>query len=212
MLDAAALETRGAFVAHQGVRMLVVDATNLPEQWEVSARVSADRVTAFEIPAQLRRTWTLQRGPQLQVLAISTTEGNTELGFTSINPAAPIELTADIQNGDVFVTSGIDGTYPPGLVVAQVTERLIQAMRHPHVDIVAHPSGRLMPEREGADLVHVRRQRRRGQAGLRLSDRTLDRRSDTGRNQLLHKSKIHRAAAQNSRIGNFCSAEFCGAD
>jgi DNA polymerase (family 10) len=35
---------------------------------------------------------------------------------------------------------------------AQVTERLIQAMRHPHVDIVAHPSGRLMPDREGADL------------------------------------------------------------
>jgi rod shape-determining protein MreC len=28
---------------------------------------------------------------------------------------------ADIQNGDVFVTSGIDGTYPPGLVVAAVT-------------------------------------------------------------------------------------------
>ena len=26
-----------------------------------------------------------------------------------------------MQSGDVFVTSGIDGTYPPGLVVAQVT-------------------------------------------------------------------------------------------
>jgi DNA polymerase (family 10) len=35
---------------------------------------------------------------------------------------------------------------------AQVTERLIMAMRHPHVDVVAHPSGRLMPDREGADL------------------------------------------------------------
>jgi len=30
-------------------------------------------------------------------------------------------LSADIQNGDLFVTSGIDGTYPPGLVVATVT-------------------------------------------------------------------------------------------
>ncbi|HUQ27953.1 MAG TPA: rod shape-determining protein MreC [Usitatibacter sp.] len=29
-------------------------------------------------------------------------------------------VAADIQNGDVFVTSGIDGTYPPGLVVATV--------------------------------------------------------------------------------------------
>jgi rod shape-determining protein MreC len=30
-------------------------------------------------------------------------------------------VSADIQNNDVFVTSGIDGTYPPGLLVAQVT-------------------------------------------------------------------------------------------
>ena len=30
-------------------------------------------------------------------------------------------VSADIQNGDVFVTSGLDGTYPPGLLVAQVT-------------------------------------------------------------------------------------------
>ena len=30
-------------------------------------------------------------------------------------------VSADVQVGDVFVTSGIDQTYPPGLVVAQVT-------------------------------------------------------------------------------------------
>jgi rod shape-determining protein MreC len=30
-------------------------------------------------------------------------------------------VSADIQNGDLFVTSGIDGTYPPGLVVARIT-------------------------------------------------------------------------------------------
>src|SRR4029079_4997803 len=30
-------------------------------------------------------------------------------------------VSADIQSGDVWVTSGIDATYPPGLVVAQVT-------------------------------------------------------------------------------------------
>ena len=30
-------------------------------------------------------------------------------------------VSADIENGDVFVTSGIDATYPPGLLVAQVT-------------------------------------------------------------------------------------------
>jgi rod shape-determining protein MreC len=30
-------------------------------------------------------------------------------------------VSADVQNGDSFVTSGIDATYPPGLLVAQVT-------------------------------------------------------------------------------------------
>ncbi len=34
----------------------------------------------------------------------------------------------------------------------EVTERLIKAMRNPNVDIIGHPSGRLLPEREGADL------------------------------------------------------------
>ena len=29
-------------------------------------------------------------------------------------------VSADVQNGDLFVTSGIDGTYPAGLIVAQV--------------------------------------------------------------------------------------------
>ncbi len=32
------------------------------------------------------------------------------------------------------------------------TRRLLAAIRHPHVDIIAHPSGRLIGEREGADL------------------------------------------------------------
>ncbi|OGO35305.1 MAG: hypothetical protein A2W35_07420 [Chloroflexi bacterium RBG_16_57_11] len=35
---------------------------------------------------------------------------------------------------------------------SQVTERMIKAIRNPHVDIIAHPTGRLIPNREGADL------------------------------------------------------------
>jgi DNA polymerase (family 10) len=35
---------------------------------------------------------------------------------------------------------------------AQVTQRLIKAIRNPHVDIIGHPTGRLIPVREGADL------------------------------------------------------------
>ncbi len=34
----------------------------------------------------------------------------------------------------------------------QVTERLLNAIHNPYVDIIAHPSGRLLPNREGADL------------------------------------------------------------
>ncbi|MGB9870816.1 MAG: DNA polymerase/3'-5' exonuclease PolX [Anaerolineae bacterium] len=34
----------------------------------------------------------------------------------------------------------------------QFTARAIAALRHPHVDILAHPSGRLLGQREGADI------------------------------------------------------------
>jgi DNA polymerase (family 10) len=33
-----------------------------------------------------------------------------------------------------------------------VTERLLRAIRHPHVDIIAHPTGRIINRRAGADL------------------------------------------------------------
>jgi DNA polymerase (family 10) len=34
----------------------------------------------------------------------------------------------------------------------KITQRLLKAMCNPHVDIIGHPTGRLMPNREGADL------------------------------------------------------------
>lgn len=34
----------------------------------------------------------------------------------------------------------------------QITQRLLNAVNNPHVDIIGHPTGRLLPEREGADL------------------------------------------------------------
>jgi DNA polymerase (family 10) len=34
----------------------------------------------------------------------------------------------------------------------QVTRRLLGVIRNPHVDIIGHPTGRLYPDREGADL------------------------------------------------------------
>lgn len=47
------------------------------------------------------------------VLAGTGNDGVLELRFVPLN--------ADFQNGDQLVTSGIDGVYPPGLPVAQVT-------------------------------------------------------------------------------------------
>ena len=35
---------------------------------------------------------------------------------------------------------------------AQVTERMLNAINNPHVDIIAHPTNRLIPDRGGADL------------------------------------------------------------
>lgn len=35
---------------------------------------------------------------------------------------------------------------------AQVTERLLNAIHNPHVDMIGHPTGRLLPDRTGADL------------------------------------------------------------
>lgn len=34
----------------------------------------------------------------------------------------------------------------------QVTQRLLNAINNPHVDMIAHPTGRLLPDRAGADL------------------------------------------------------------
>ncbi len=50
----------------------------------------------------------------LRAVAFGTGDGATlDLRFMAAN--------ADVQNGDVLVTSGIDGTYPPGLPVARVS-------------------------------------------------------------------------------------------
>lgn len=34
----------------------------------------------------------------------------------------------------------------------KVTQRMLNAIRNPHVDMIGHPTGRLIPDREGADL------------------------------------------------------------
>jgi DNA polymerase (family X) len=50
---------------------------------------------------------------------------------------------------DVVIASLHTSLRQPG---KQVTERLLKAMQNPHVDIIGHPTGRMIPDREGADL------------------------------------------------------------
>jgi DNA polymerase (family 10) len=58
----------------------------------------------------------------------------------------PDELLAEL---DVVIASLHSGLNQPR---ERVTERLLMAIRNPHVDMIAHPTGRLFPDRPGADL------------------------------------------------------------
>jgi rod shape-determining protein MreC len=49
-------------------------------------------------------------------------------------------VSADVQDGDLFVTSGIDGTYPPGLTVARVST-VEKNAAYMFARIVARPVG-----------------------------------------------------------------------
>ena len=69
-------------------------------------------VTLITDKGQLVPVQNLRNGLRA-ILAGTGNDGAPELRF--------IPLNADFQNGDRLVTSGIDGVYPPGLPVAQVT-------------------------------------------------------------------------------------------
>lgn len=58
----------------------------------------------------------------------------------------PDEVLAEL---DIVVASMHVSTRQPR---AQVTERMLAAIHNPHVDIIGHPSNRMLPDRDGADL------------------------------------------------------------
>jgi rod shape-determining protein MreC len=64
------------------------------------------------------------------VLSGTGRDGALELQFAPLN--------ADFQNGDQLVTSGIDGVYPPGLPVAEVTQ-VDRASAHLFAKILCKP-------------------------------------------------------------------------
>ncbi len=72
--------------------------------------------------------------------------------------ASEVEIKADgtldypdefLASLDLVVASMHTGLRQPR---EKVTQRTISAIRNPHVDIIGHPTGRLIPDREGADL------------------------------------------------------------
>jgi DNA polymerase (family 10) len=58
----------------------------------------------------------------------------------------PDEVLAEL---DVVIASLHTSLRQPS---KQVTQRLLSAIQNPHVDIIGHPTGRMIPDREGADL------------------------------------------------------------
>jgi len=72
--------------------------------------------------------------------------------------ASEVEIKADgtldypdefLAKLDLVVASMHTGLRQPR---EKVTQRMINAIRNPHVDIIGHPTGRRIPDREGADL------------------------------------------------------------
>jgi len=72
--------------------------------------------------------------------------------------ASEVEIKADgtldypdefLASLDLVVASMHTGLRQPR---EKVTQRTISAIQNPHVDIIGHPTGRLIPDREGADL------------------------------------------------------------
>ena len=58
----------------------------------------------------------------------------------------PDEILAQL---DIVIAALHTGLRQPRV---RVTKRLLNAINNPHVDIIAHPTGRIIPNREGADL------------------------------------------------------------
>ncbi len=93
-----------------------------------------------------------EQGQEIRALQVELGERITLLHGSEIEIKAdggldyPDEVLAelDIVIASLHVSLGQDRE--------RVTRRLINAIRNPHVDIIGHPTGRLIPDREAADL------------------------------------------------------------
>jgi len=96
-------------------------------------RLHEQRTEIEEVNHQLGSTFRLLAGVEVEVRA----DGTLDL---------PDEVLAELDLVVAAVHSGLRQDRET------VTARMLAAIRNPNVDIIAHPTGRLIEEREGADL------------------------------------------------------------
>ncbi len=96
-------------------------------------RLAEQRIEIDRVQQSIGKSLQILQGVELEILA------DGKLDF-------PDEV---LQNLDLVVASLHTSLRQPR---ETITERLLMAIRNPHVDIIGHPSGRLLPNREGADL------------------------------------------------------------
>lgn len=95
--------------------------------------VRRQRAEIEEVNRKMGGTFRVLAGVEVEVRA----DGSLDL---------PDEVLAELE---VVVAAVHSGLRQPR---EQVTARALAAIRHPHVDILAHPTGRLIGRREGADI------------------------------------------------------------
>jgi len=98
-----------------------------------AADLRRQRAEIDEVNREMGDTFRLLAGTEVEV----RTDGTLDF---------PDEVLAELDLVVAAVHSGLRQDRE------QVTARMLAAIRNPHVDVIAHPTGRLIGEREGADL------------------------------------------------------------
>jgi DNA polymerase (family 10) len=120
----------------RGLRLLAI--TDHSESLGVAGGLSAERlrqqrVEIDRVQHELGDSIRLLQGSEVEIRA----DGSLDF---------PDEVLAKL---DIVIASLHSSLRQPR---QQVTQRLLNAIRNPHVDVIGHPTGRLLPNREGADL------------------------------------------------------------
>jgi DNA polymerase (family 10) len=128
-------ELAGAAVA-RGLRCLAI--TDHSQSLGIANGLTPERLRAQRVEIDAARA---ELGSRLVLLH------GTEM---EIRADGQLDYSDEVLAGlDVVIASLHSGLRQPR---EQVTARLLAAIRNPHVDIIGHPTGRLLPDREGADL------------------------------------------------------------